>query len=73
MGLRIRRGASYHGLAFNIDMDLSPFQRINPCGMAGLEVTQLATLAPPAPSLPELADELGASLLERFSRAAAAA
>lgn len=73
VGLRIRRGASYHGLAFNVDMDLSPFQRINPCGMAGLEVTQLATLAPPAPSLPELADELGASLLERFSRAAAAA
>ena len=44
VGLRIRRGASYHGLALNVDMDLEPFSRINPCGMAGLEVTQLATL-----------------------------
>jgi len=59
VGLRIRRGASYHGLAFNVDMDLAPFRRINPCGYAGLEVTQLADLAPPAPALPELARELG--------------
>lgn len=59
LGLRIRRGASYHGLAFNVDMDLSPFLRINPCGYAGLEVTQLADLAPPAPPLAELAIELG--------------
>lgn len=41
LGLRIRRGCSYHGLAFNVDMNLSPFARINPCGYAGLEVTQL--------------------------------
>lgn len=41
LGLRIRRGCSYHGLSFNIDMDLAPFARINPCGYAGLEVTQL--------------------------------
>jgi lipoyl(octanoyl) transferase len=44
LGLRIRRGASYHGLALNVDMDLSPFARINPCGMVGMEVTQLADL-----------------------------
>jgi len=44
VGMRIRRGASYHGLALNVDMDLAPFQRINPCGMTGLEVTQLAAL-----------------------------
>jgi len=44
LGLRIRRGCSYHGLALNVDMDLEPFGRINPCGMAGLEMTQLATL-----------------------------
>jgi lipoyl(octanoyl) transferase len=44
VGLRIRRGGSYHGLAFNIDMDLAPFQRINPCGYAGLAMTQLADL-----------------------------
>ena len=41
LGLRIRKGFSYHGLSFNIDMDLTPFQRINPCGYEGLEVTQL--------------------------------
>jgi len=45
LGLRIRRGCSYHGLAFNIDMNLEPFQRINPCGYAGLRVTQLSTFA----------------------------
>ena len=44
VGMRIRRGASYHGLALNVDMDLSPFARINPCGMAGMQVTQLAEL-----------------------------
>ena len=38
VGLRIRKGCSFHGLAFNVDMDLSPFQRINPCGYAGLEM-----------------------------------
>jgi len=59
LGLRIRRGASYHGLAFNIDMDLSPFQRINPCGMPGLEVTQLAALSTDVPPMPALAQELG--------------
>lgn len=44
LGLRVRRGYSYHGLALNVDMDLSPFERINPCGMSGLKVTQLADL-----------------------------
>ena len=44
VGIRIRRGASYHGLALNVDMDLEPFQRINPCGYAGLQMTQLAEL-----------------------------
>ncbi len=42
IGLRVRRGCSYHGLALNVDMDLEPFQRINPCGMAGLAMTQLS-------------------------------
>jgi lipoyl(octanoyl) transferase len=44
IGLRIRRGCSYHGLAFNVAMDLGPFRRINPCGYQGLEVTDLRTL-----------------------------
>jgi lipoyl(octanoyl) transferase len=45
LGLRVRRGCSYHGLALNVGMDLEPFSRINPCGFAGLEVTDLQTLA----------------------------
>jgi lipoyl(octanoyl) transferase len=45
LGLRIRRGKSFHGLAFNVDMDLEPFQRINPCGFRGLQVTNLSAFA----------------------------
>ena len=44
LGLRVRKGCSFHGLAFNVDMDLEPFSRINPCGYQGLEVTQLSDL-----------------------------
>lgn len=42
VGLRVKRGCSYHGLSLNVDMDLEPFQRINPCGYAGLKVTQIS-------------------------------
>lgn len=48
IGLRVRRGASYHGIAINVDMDLEPFARINPCGYAGLEMTQVSALGGPA-------------------------
>ena len=44
LGLRIRKGCSFHGLALNIDMDLTPFLRINPCGYAGMEMTQMRAL-----------------------------
>ena len=44
VGLRVRRGASYHGMALNIDVDLEPFSRINPCGFSDLEVTDLNTI-----------------------------
>jgi lipoyl(octanoyl) transferase len=44
VGLRIRRGATFHGLALNVDMDLSPFLLINPCGYPGLQMTQVADL-----------------------------
>ena len=47
LGLRVRRGCSFHGLAFNIAMDLEPFQRINPCGYQGLEVTSVVELGGP--------------------------
>ena len=45
LGLRVRRGCTFHGLAFNVDMDLEPFSRINPCGFAGLRVICLSDLA----------------------------
>lgn len=44
IGLRIRRGASFHGMALNVDVDLEPFTRINPCGYAGLQMTDLRRL-----------------------------
>ena len=44
LGLRVRRGCSFHGLSLNVDMDLEPFSRINPCGYADLQVTQLRDL-----------------------------
>ena len=40
LGLRVKKGCSYHGLSFNMDMDLSPFKRINPCGLAHIQMTQ---------------------------------
>jgi lipoyl(octanoyl) transferase len=63
IGLRIRRGRCYHGLALNVAMDLEPFRRINPCGYAGLQMTQLADLG--APSDPRtVAEALAPNLLE---------
>lgn len=63
LGLRVRRGCSYHGLALNVDMDLTPFQRINPCGYAGLEVTSMAQLLPER----ELVmDDVGERLIEHL-------
>jgi lipoyl(octanoyl) transferase len=46
LGLRVRRGCSYHGLSLNVDMDLEPFERINPCGFEGLQVTSMVKLLP---------------------------
>jgi len=60
LGLRIRKGKSFHGLSFNVDMDLEPFQRINPCGFQGLQVTNLSALA--EVSMSEVEDRLVAGL-----------
>lgn len=57
LGLRIKKGRTYHGLALNIRMDLSPFSQINPCGYVGMTVTQTRDLGISA-SLPELRDHL---------------
>ena len=51
LGLRVRKGSSYHGLSLNVDLDPEPFQRINPCGYQGLEVTSLRMLG--------IADDIG--------------
>ena len=48
LGLRVRKGCSFHGLALNVNMDLSPFLRINPCGYAGLEMIQTCDIAGPS-------------------------
>ena len=53
LGLRIRRGTSYHGLSLNVDMDLSPFNNIDPCGYQGLQVTQIADLLKQAERRPQ--------------------
>ena len=62
VGLRIRRGCAYHGLALNVAMDLEPFRRINPCGYAGLEMTQVSELGGPG-DLGVVADALAPRLL----------
>lgn len=71
LGLRIRRGASYHGLSFNAAMDLEPFRRIKPCGYAGLETIDLAGLLGPERSQPSvLRPLLLASLLRNLGYSA---
>jgi len=65
IGLRIRRHWCYHGMAVNVAMDLSPFQRINPCGQAGLAMNQLHALNGPA-TVREAADQLLPLLLTRL-------
>ena len=60
LGLRIRKGKSFHGLSFNIDMDLEPFQRINPCGFEGLQVTNLSAFT--EVSMADVEDRLIAGL-----------
>ncbi len=65
LGLRIRRGCSYHGLAFNAHMDLSPFAGINPCGHPGLAVTSAGRLGIETPQ-EELAERLVEALAHRL-------
>lgn len=69
LGLRVRRGASYHGLALNVDPDLSPFTRINPCGMAGLAVTSLRELGI-GWSVEETGSRLAIELVQRLGAGA---
>lgn len=64
IGLRIRRGCCYHGMAFNIDMDLEPFQRINPCGFSNLEVIDLRSLG-----ITQRTETVAAALTPRLNQA----
>ncbi|MFC4727735.1 lipoyl(octanoyl) transferase LipB [Coralloluteibacterium thermophilus] len=63
LGLRVKRGCSFHGLAFNVAMDLAPYHRINPCGYAGLQVTSLVDLGGPSRH-----DEVAAALVAALGR-----
>lgn len=72
LGLRVRRGCTFHGLAFNVAMDLEPFHRINPCGYKGLEVTQVVDLGGP-PRLAAVEDVLVQEFCRQFGFAASAA
>ncbi len=63
LGIRVRRGCTFHGLAFNVAMDLEPFRRINPCGYEGLQVTSVLDLGGPSGL-----DAVKPVLLEHLSR-----
>ena len=63
LGLRVKRGCSYHGLALNVDMDLRPFARINPCGHEGMQVTQVRELG-----IDLTVDEVARQWLPHFAR-----
>lgn len=62
LGLRVRRGCTFHGLSLNIDMDLEPYARINPCGFSGLQVTQLRDLVDSVPTLATVEEQLRQAL-----------
>jgi lipoyl(octanoyl) transferase len=66
LGLRIKQGRSYHGLALNVDMDLSPFALINPCGYPGMAVTQTRDLGVAA-SAEQLSKRLAGLLVEKIA------
>jgi lipoyl(octanoyl) transferase len=67
VGLRVRRGCSYHGIAVNVNMDLEPFTRINPCGFDDLEVTQIRALTDIENIEKRFRADFEARLLERLA------
>jgi lipoyl(octanoyl) transferase len=66
LGLRVRRGCTFHGLSLNIDMDMEPFNRINPCGFSGLKVAQLRDIVAQVPAIDVVEQRLGAALCEQL-------
>lgn len=69
LGLRVSRGCSYHGLALNVQMDMTPWRRINACGL-GVQITQMADHCTPCPPLQEVELKLEQQLLQNLGRAA---
>lgn len=70
LGLRIKNGAVYHGLSLNLNMDLTPFHYINPCGYSGLEMAQIADYVAPCPMFNEVAERLTAHLCQYLNQKA---
>ncbi len=68
LGLRIRRGASFHGVALNVNGDLAPFTRINPCGYAGLAMTRLADHVAQCPDVSAIGERLAECLASELGR-----
>jgi lipoyl(octanoyl) transferase len=68
LGIRVKRGRAYHGLALNVDMDLAPFSAIDPCGYPGLAVTQLKDLGVKE-SAPQVGNQLAQILMQRLDHA----
>ncbi len=66
LGLRVRRGCSFHGLSLNVDMDMEPFQRVNPCGHVGMEVTSIALQLGTAPAMQPLSEQLIDELVDQL-------
>jgi lipoyl(octanoyl) transferase len=66
LGLRVRRGCSFHGLSLNVDMDMEPFQRINPCGHIGLEVTNMALQLGNNPDIEQVSELLIDELVKQL-------
>jgi lipoyl(octanoyl) transferase len=68
LGLKVKNGRTYHGLSINVDMDLSPYQHINPCGYSGMKVTQLKDLTDNTISLSKVSDQLIKELINNVAR-----
>ena len=66
LGLRVRRGCSFHGLALNVDMDMEPFSRINPCGYSGLQMTQLREQVAGGVEMSDVAQRLEQTLRQQL-------
>ena len=68
LGLKVKQGRTYHGLSLNIDMDLSPYKLINPCGYSGLKVTQMCNLTDNILSISDIQQELSVHIISSVNK-----